>query len=65
MQGRPMYLIVSYIINAAPGCDYATAHELSTLQMAVDLVLDPDQIDTTVNDIGGLDNILERLVMHC
>lgn len=35
------------------------------LQMAVDLVLDPDQIDTTVNDIGGLDNILERLVMHC
>ena len=30
--------------------------------MAVDMVVEPDSIETTVDDIGGLDNILERLV---
>ncbi|KAL0021947.1 hypothetical protein WJX79_011011 [Trebouxia sp. C0005] len=35
-----------------------TQHEL----MAVDLVVDPADIDTDLNDIGGLDDILERLV---
>lgn len=33
--------------------------------MAVDLVVDPADIDTNLNDIGGLDDILERLVGHC
>ena len=33
-----------------------------TMQLAVDMVIDPDSIDTTVDDIGGLDHILERLV---
>ena len=32
------------------------------LQMAVDMVVEPDSIETTVDDIGGLDNILESLV---
>lgn len=35
-----------------------TQHEA----MAVDLVVDPADIDTNLNDIGGLDDILERLV---
>lgn len=30
--------------------------------MAVDMVVEPDSIETTIDDIGGLDNILERLV---
>ena len=41
------------------------AHQLLVLQMAVDLVVDPADIDTDLNDIGGLDDILERLVGHC
>ena len=41
------------------------AHQLLVLQMAVDLVVDPADIDTNLNDIGGLDDILERLVGHC
>ncbi len=44
-------------------CDFG--HQLLVLQMAVDLVIDPEDIDTNLNDIGGLDDILERLVGHC
>ena len=32
------------------------------LQMAVELVISPESIDVTVEDIGGLDEILNRLV---
>lgn len=32
--------------------------------MAVELVVDPSSIEVTVDDIGGLDDILERLVLH-
>lgn len=35
-----------------------TTHEM----MAVELVVDPSSIEVTVDDIGGLDDILERLV---
>ncbi len=31
-------------------------------QLAVELVVDPKQIDVTIDDIGGLDDIMDRLV---
>lgn len=33
-----------------------------SVQLAVEMVVDPESIETTVDDIGGLDHILERLV---
>lgn len=33
--------------------------------MAVDMVVEPACIETTVDDIGGLDHVLERLVSQC
>lgn len=29
--------------------------------MAVEMVVEPDRIETTVDDIGGLDDVLDRL----
>ncbi len=51
--------------GTSQGTAYVFAHQLLVLQMAVDLVIDPEDIDTNLNDIGGLDDILERLVGHC
>ena len=51
--------------GTSSGIACVLAHQLLVLQMAVDLVVDPAEIDTNLNDIGGLDDILERLVGHC
>jgi len=51
--------------GTSQGTAYVFAHQLLVLQMAVDLVIDPEDIDTNLNDIGGLDDVLERLVGHC
>lgn len=32
------------------------------MQMAVECVIAPETIDITIQDIGGLDNIVEQLV---
>ena len=58
---------VSHAIHqgTSQGTACVFARQLLVLQMAVDLVIDPEDIDTNLNDIGGLDDILERLVGHC
>ena len=56
-------LVLSLPHSCVAACGYAMYHVLNACtQMAVDMVVEPDSIETTIDDIGGLDNILERLV---
>lgn len=40
----------------------ATIQYACLVQMAVECVIAPETIDITMQDIGGLDNIVEQLV---